>query len=45
VAQTHVDSSVAALAGAKVDHAVTDALTRLSRQILDRVRPAGVPSL
>ncbi|HEU5447867.1 MAG TPA: polyprenyl synthetase family protein [Acidimicrobiia bacterium] len=45
VAQTHVDSAVASLAEAKVDDTVTDALTRLSRQILDRVRPAGVASL
>jgi heptaprenyl diphosphate synthase len=42
VAQTHVDSAVAALADAKVDATVSDALTRLCRQIPDRVRPAGV---
>jgi geranylgeranyl pyrophosphate synthase len=45
VALTHVDSAVAALADAKADPTVTDALTRLCRQILDRVRPAGVASL
>jgi heptaprenyl diphosphate synthase len=45
VAQTHIDSAVAALADAKVDPTVTDALTRLCRQILDRVRPAGVASI
>jgi geranylgeranyl pyrophosphate synthase len=45
VAQTHVDSAVGALADAKADHTVADALTRLCRQILDRVRPAGVASL
>jgi heptaprenyl diphosphate synthase len=42
VAQTHVESAVAALADAKVDATVGEALTRLCRQILDRVRPAGV---
>ena len=45
VAQTHVDTAAAALADAKIDPAVADALGRLSRQILDRVRPAGVASL
>ena len=45
VAQTHVDSAAAALADAKIDPGVADALGRLSRQILDRVRPAGVASL
>jgi heptaprenyl diphosphate synthase len=45
VAQTHVDSAAAALADAKIDPAVADALGRLSRQILDRVRPARVASL
>ena len=45
VAQTHVESATGALADAKVDPQVTDALTRLCRQILDRVRPAGVASL
>ena len=45
VAQTHVDSATSALADAKADPAVADALTRLCHQILDRVRPAGVASL
>jgi len=42
VAQTHVEEAATTLADAKVDPAVGDALTRLCRQILDRVRPAGV---
>ena len=45
VARIHVDQAVAALAEAKVDPEVADALTRLCRQILEKVQPAGVASL